>query len=297
MEVLTASVGFCLGITRAYREMNKRALAEGPFAVAHANAGGEFDTLSRIERREPALLAQYPGLRELSVVRDVSTLGSGDRLVLGFHGLSKETKEDLVARGVDLLDDLICPFIEKLDRVVERLAKQGFDIAIVGAKDNHHCRVAKKIADEHGRRCYVIEGVDDVDALPTHEKGRHLALVGQVTGNTEIFTKVIDRIRGSEAPIKIVKTMCSDSYARQKSAVELAQKADVVILMDDGGGAAQSVFEVCSRVNKRVHRVRSKEEIRPAWFEGAEKAAVIGGILVPIWSIEELAAYVRALSE
>ena len=77
MEVLTASVGFCLGITRAYREMNKRTLAEAPFAVAHANAGGEFDTLTRIERREPALLADYPGLRELSVVRDVSTLGPG----------------------------------------------------------------------------------------------------------------------------------------------------------------------------------------------------------------------------
>jgi hypothetical protein len=67
MEVLTASVGFCLGITRAYREMNKRALAEAPFAVAHQNAGGEFDTLSRIERREAGLLdagrRRSPGAR------------------------------------------------------------------------------------------------------------------------------------------------------------------------------------------------------------------------------------------
>jgi 4-hydroxy-3-methylbut-2-en-1-yl diphosphate reductase len=295
MEVFTASVGFCLGITRAYREMNKRALAEAPFAVAHQNAGGEFDTLTRIERREPALLVQYPGLRELSVVRDVSKLGEGDRLVLGFHGLNKETKESLAARGVDLLDDLICPFIEKLDRVVERLAKEGFDIAIVGAKDNHHCRVAKKIADEHQRRCYVIERADEVDGLLN--EGRRIALVGQVTGNTEIFTEVIERIRSSNAPIKIVKTMCSDSYSRQRTAVELAQQADVVILLDDGGGAAQSVFEVCSRVNKRVHRVRSKQEIRPAWFEGAGKAAIIGGILVPAWSVEDVAAYVRTLSQ
>jgi len=71
----------------------------------------------------------------------------------------------------------------------------------------------------------------------------------------------------------------------------------VVILLDDGGGAAQSVFEVCSRVNNCVHRVRSKEEIKPAWFEGARTAAVIGGILVPVWSVEEAAAYVRALNE
>jgi 4-hydroxy-3-methylbut-2-enyl diphosphate reductase IspH len=192
MEVLTASVGFCLGITRAYREMNKRALAEAPFAVAHQNAGGDFDTLTRIERRDPALLAQYPGLRELSVVRDVSMLGPGDRLVLGFHGLSTETKENIVARGVDLVDDLICPFIEKLDRVVERLAKQGFDIAIVGTRDNHHCRVAKTIADAYGRRCYVLERADDVNLLPD-EEGRPVALVGQVTGNTEVFAEVIEQ--------------------------------------------------------------------------------------------------------
>jgi 4-hydroxy-3-methylbut-2-en-1-yl diphosphate reductase len=95
----------------------------------------------------------------------------------------------------------------------------------------------------------------------------------------------------------IAKTMCSDSYSRQRTAVELAQQADVVILLDDGGGAAQSVFEVCSRVNKRVHRVRSKEEIKPAWFDGAGTAAIIGGILVPAWSIEDVAAYVRTLSQ
>jgi 4-hydroxy-3-methylbut-2-en-1-yl diphosphate reductase len=91
--------------------------------------------------------------------------------------------------------------------------------------------------------------------------------------------------------------MCSDSYSRQRTAVELARQADVVVLLDDGGGAAQSVFEVCARVNERVHRVRSKQEIKPAWFQGAEKAAIIGGILVPIWCIEDAAAYVRALSQ
>ena len=46
-----------------------------------------------------------------------------------------------------------------------------------------------------------------------------------------------------------------------------------------------------------MHRVRSKEEIKPAWFDGAGKAAIIGGILVPVWTVEDAAAYVRTLSE
>ena len=294
MEILTANAGFCLGITRAYRKMNERALNEGPFSVTHQNSGGELDTLTRIARREKELLAEYPGLQELSVATDLSTLGQGDRLVLGFHGLNKDTKEDLVARGVDLVDDLICPFIAKLDKVVERLAGEGFDIAIVGAKDNHHCRVATKIADQHNRRCFVIEQPDEIDAVPV-EDGRPIALVGQVTGNTQVFAEVLERIRTSRAPIKIVKTMCSDSYSRQRAAADLAQQADLVILLDDGGGAAQSLFEVCSRINKRVHRVRSKEEIQPNWFDGAQKTAILSGILVPSWVVAETARYIETM--
>jgi 4-hydroxy-3-methylbut-2-en-1-yl diphosphate reductase len=294
VEILTANAGFCLGITRAYRKMNERAVNEGPFSVTHQNSGGELDTLTRIARREKELLAEYPGLQELSVATDLSTLGQGDRLVLGFHGLNKDTKEDLVARGVDLVDDLICPFIAKLDKVVERLAGEGFDIAIVGAKDNHHCRVATKIADQHNRRCFVIEQPDEIDAVPV-EDGRPIALVGQVTGNTQVFAEVLERIRTSRAPIKIVKTMCSDSYSRQRAAADLAQQADLVILLDDGGGAAQSLFEVCSRINKRVHRVRSKEEIQPNWFDGAQKTAILSGILVPSWVVAETARYIETM--
>jgi 4-hydroxy-3-methylbut-2-en-1-yl diphosphate reductase len=294
MEVLTANAGFCLGITRAYREMNERALDGPPFSVAHQNAAGEFDTLSRIERREAELLAGYPGLNSVSVARDLSALGEGDRLVLGFHGLKKDTKESLVARGVDLLDDLICPFIAKLDRVVERLASQGFDILIVGTRDNHHCLTAKKIAQEQHRRCYVIEQASDLDMVPL-DKDRPLALVGQVTGNTVTFSEVIERIRTSELPVKISKTMCSDSYSRQKTAANLAHEADIVILLDDGGGAAQSLFEVCSQINERIYRVRKKEDIRPEWFDGVHTTAIIGGILVPQWSLDAAARHVRAL--
>jgi hypothetical protein len=125
MEILTASFGFCIGINRAYRGMNERALKEAPFTVAHQNSKGEFDTLRRIDRREPELLNRYPGLDRISVAYDASKLDDGDRLVLGFHGFTQDAKNGLAARGVDVLDDLMCPFIAKLDRVVERLAGEG----------------------------------------------------------------------------------------------------------------------------------------------------------------------------
>lgn len=37
--------------------------------------------------------------------------------------------------------------------------------------------------------------------------------------------------------------------------------------------------------------------IKPAWFDGAGTAAIIGGILVPSWSVEDAAAHVRTLGQ
>lgn len=288
MEIITATVGFCFGITRAYRNINRRALADGPFYVAHQNSGGEFDTLLRIERRDPELLSRYPGLAGVGVAHDLAALRDGDRLVFGFHGLAGDAKDALAARGVALLDDQLCPFIAKLDRVVERLVGEGFDIAIVGKPGNHHCRTARRLAEQHGRRCYVIEKAEDIEAIP-RDTERAVALVGQVTGNTVVFREAAERLRESGLPATVVRTICGDSYSRQEQAAELARQADVIVLIDDDGGAAQSVFEVCSLHNKRVHRINCRADIRREWFEGAEKVAVVGGILVPEWMIADIA--------
>jgi 4-hydroxy-3-methylbut-2-enyl diphosphate reductase len=292
MKVHTAQIGFCFGIERAYGAMNEHAL-EAPIHVAH-RAGGEWDTLRRIERRDPELLNRYPGLERVTVAHDTAKLSSGDRLVLGFHGLAQNTKDQLVARGVDLRADMLCPFIAKLDRIVERLVGEGFDIAIVGKKDNHHCKVAQELAERHGRRCYVIERPEEISAIP-QDDGRRLALVGQVTGNTVVFDEVIARVRNAEIPMRIFRTMCGDSRTRQHNAAELAKAADVVVVVDDDGGAAQSVLEVCTAHNKRVHKVSAKNDVELAWFDGANTVAVIGGILVPEWTIEDIAQHLRDL--
>ena len=84
--------------------------------------------------------------------------------------------------------------------------------------------------------------------------------------------------------------------------MELAQQADCCLVVDDGGGASQSLFEVLSAVHAKVYRFRWwddgswKASIDGSWLMGASSVAVVGGILVPQWAIAEVAAYIKGLA-
>ena len=83
--------------------------------------------------------------------------------------------------------------------------------------------------------------------------------------------------------------------------MELAQQADCCLVVDDGGGASQSLFEVLSAVHARVYRFLWRDDgswqasIDRNWLTGASSVAVVGGILVPHWAIAEVAAYVQGV--
>lgn len=298
-QVIKAQLGFCVGIANTYKKMDQLAQTRNSLVATQQNSSYDMDTLKRIERKDPNLLSLYPNLKKVSVVHDRTQIKEGDEVVLGFHGLMASEKEELKARGLSLLQDLQCPFITRMDKMAERLAIEGFDLLVMGKKDSHHCKEAQRLAGKRGKSCIVLEKAEEVETIPRDE-GKNWALIGQVTGNTDTWLGVIQRLEHLKIPVKVVKTVCSDSFLRQDMARELARQADVVILVDDGvgtSGAAQSVFEVCSAINKRVHKISRKDEIQWEWLENAETVGVIGGILIPQWTIDEVASYLEARVE
>lgn len=295
MKVIKSQIGFCVGIEAAYEKMNETAEKTGSFIATHSNATGPWDTLGRIERKDPELLQLYPNLDKVSVVHDVKELKEGDRVVVGFHGLPQESQVELKDRGVNLVRNFHCPFIATMDRTADKLASEGYDLFLVGKKSGHHTEDIVRFAEKHGRTCTILEKVEDVDQeIPAHAGDRKFALLGVVTGNTETWKQVVDRIQERNLPVKIAKTVCSDSFLRQDEARDIATDADIVILIP--GAAATSVLEIASRVNGRIHAIGSKDEIRSEWFKDAKTVGVLGGITVPRWVIDDVASHIKALS-
>jgi 4-hydroxy-3-methylbut-2-enyl diphosphate reductase len=297
MNVTVAKTGFCFGIQRAYQRMNDLAARGEPIQVGHRCSGPhaniEWDVLQRIETGDPHLFAMYPHLEGLEVVHDADTLRDGDQIAVGYHGFEPELKAELENRGV-VLHDYQCPFIARMNGTAETLAAQGYDLIAFGKPHNHHCLYAKRVAERLGRVCLIAEEIAAIQEALL-QPGRKWACIGQVTGHVERWHTFVQGLTDLDIPVRVIDTVCTDSYDRQAEAAALAREVDVVIVVDDGGGASTSVYDTCRQANPRTYRYGTGMPLRQAWLEGATHVAVVGGIMVPRWVLESTARELQDL--
>jgi 4-hydroxy-3-methylbut-2-enyl diphosphate reductase IspH len=132
---------------------------------------------------------------------------------LGFHGLPRDTIEDLTGQGIEV-KDYKCPFIVTLDHTVDRVVAEGCDLLIVGKRQNHHSRYAQEVASRYQRRCIVIETLEDVETIPL-ETASSWALVGVVTANTRLWQAVVERVHQRGLAVHMLETICPGTNVRR----------------------------------------------------------------------------------
>ena len=303
MDIQVAQIGLCWGIDRAYQLMAKDSLVMPDKALyaTHRSAlpgtNQDLDTLGRIANREPHTLEAYPGLESITVLADLSSLGKGDSVALGFHGISKEEVADLKARGVEVRDHK-CPFIADLDKQMEKAVAVGFNLVFMGKLTSHHARYACEVAERDGRRCVVINTVEELTAIQP-ASGERWALFAQVTGNTLLWEQLVKANKETGLAEMVVATLCSDSFDRQTEALALADSCDGILLVDDGGGGSSSVYDLVSARKIMVWRLRWREDgtwkeaVDMNWFAGLGRLGMIGGINIPSWALAEVKRHIE----
>jgi 4-hydroxy-3-methylbut-2-enyl diphosphate reductase len=105
------------------------------------------------------------------------------------------------------------------------------------------------------------------------------------------------RWRFPQSEVRFIDTVCQPTKQRQHSAVELAQHADVVVVI--GGAQSNNTHELvktCSRYCGRVHHVQTAADLRPEWFVDAQTVGVTAGTSTPDSSIGEVERWLARLA-
>ncbi len=283
MDVLLASPrGFCAGVDRAIEIVE----------VALERFGPPVYVRHEIVHNKHVV----EGLRGKGAVfvEDPEDVPPGSLLVFSAHGVSPQVRAAAEQRGLRVID-ATCPLVTKVHVEARRMAREGYDIVLIGHRG--HVEVEGTMGHAEGRM-HLVQSVEDVAALQVPDPER-LGCVTQTTlsvdDTREIQAALLARFPRIALPRK--DDICYATQNRQNAVKELTQRAEVVIVV----GAPESsnsnrLVELAAKRGALAYLVQEAREIDPAWLAGARCVGVTAGASAPEALVQRVVARLRALA-
>jgi 4-hydroxy-3-methylbut-2-enyl diphosphate reductase len=267
-------IGFCFGVKRAINILEKIARERGGVETLGATVHNQ-QVLQR--------LAEI-GVR---VAGDVDEI-RGDTVVIGSHGISPSIEGDMRARHINIIDTT-CPFVRRAQLAARRFTQSGFLVIVYGDVNHPEVKGILGWADGKGLATLDDKIVATFDQLP-----RRLGILSQTTQILVHFIEFTRNIIGSvfirDSELRIIDTICHDVRKRQKAALELAEKVDLMLVIGGHTSAnTNHLTQLCSTVTK-THLIETAAEIQPSLFEGYHYVGVTSGASTAEQTINEVMA-------
>ncbi len=289
--VLADTLGYCWGVRRALDIIAEAAEVAGPIAPI----GDVIHNPQVVER------LRGRGVEGAGTVDEA--VGRGfKRVAITAHGAGPQRAEEAKSRGLELIDTT-CPLVTKVQRLAQKLERQGYFIVVYG--DHFHPEVRGVIAWAGTSRAVAAKHVEDLPWNAPRGSSdpeakvppRKVAVVSQTTKNVDEFMKFVtaltEMVARDGGEIRICNTICEPTSDRQNALRRLAREVDVILAI---GGKKSSntarLAEVGRSYGVPSYHIESEAEIEDAWLEHAERVGVTAGASTPD---DVILAVVRAL--
>lgn len=266
--IMAKHAGFCSGVSRAVNQAIK--LAKTHKGI---NSLGELVHNSSVIRR----------LDSAGVVASNLESISSDQVIIRSHGVSPTVIADLQERGKTIYD-LTCPFVSRLHQKVAEYSKDGLPVILVG--DGTHPEIVGTIGWCKGET-YIVDSIADAAALPQIPKA---LAVAQTTFRKDLWNAICEVLKQKVADLSIMDTICTATVQRQNAAIELARRADAMIVVGGRNSAnTQKLYKTCKELCSRTILVERAEEIPQGFADiNSDMIGITAGASTPEWSLKEV---------
>jgi 4-hydroxy-3-methylbut-2-enyl diphosphate reductase len=222
------------------------------------------------------------------MVSQTDELTSGT-VILRSHGVPKETRQELAAAGLNVLD-ATCRFVTSAQEKAAHLREQGYLVVIVGEKDHPEVLALRSYAGEDS---IVAETPLD---LPAEFPSPRVGVVVQTTQSKERLADLVAYLAPRTRELLVHNTICSATEQRQAAAMAMAGEVDVVIVVGGkNSGNTRRLAELCRVEQPCTHHIETAAEIDPAWLQGAGSVGVTAGASTPSEQIEAVISRLREI--
>ncbi|MBE6764536.1 MAG: 4-hydroxy-3-methylbut-2-enyl diphosphate reductase [Ruminococcaceae bacterium] len=271
---LAKTAGFCFGVNRAV-EMVDSLLNEGKKVYTLGPIIHNSAVVSDFERRG-ASIADKPS--------DVT--GDGV-LVIRSHGVAESVYNEISELSLSFCD-ATCPFVAKIHNIVSEASARGEVVLIAG--DARHPEVLG-ISGHCKGEYFVFSNDTELAELTKDNPGlaqKSVTVVAQTTFNSELWKICSEKIKKVYTNATIFDTICNATLQRQREAVELSRKCDLMVVIGGRHSSnTQKLGHICSE-NCRTLLVESASEIDPAAVRAAHNIGITAGASTPAGIIKEV---------
>ncbi|MDE6910655.1 MAG: 4-hydroxy-3-methylbut-2-enyl diphosphate reductase, partial [Lachnospiraceae bacterium] len=274
MEVILAKTsGFCFGVRRAVdtvyeqAEKNDKIYTYGPI----------------IHNEEVVKDLEDKGVKVLNSEEELEALDVG-KVIIRSHGVPKKICERIAEKELECID-ATCPFVKRIHKIVAKESENGRRIIIIG-NDGHP--EVEGIKGWSKTPAVVIESPEEATHFRA-ETGEKLCIVSQTTFNYKKFKDLVEIFQKKGYDIIVANTICNATEERQREALELAARADVMIVI---GGTHSSntrkLFELCKSECENTYYIQTLEDLQLELPNSVELVGITAGASTPNKIIEEV---------
>lgn len=274
MEIkLAKNYGFCFGVKRAIKiaENSPNASTIGP--LIHNN--------EEIKRLKDNFNVQT--LENIKAVKDE------EKAIIRTHGITRDDFSELKKKNIEVID-ATCPYVTKPQQICKEMSEKGYHIVIFG--DENHPEV-------RGVRSYAKNSVDVVLHVKELQKIPHnskIAVVSQTTRKIEEFMKIIDHLVKYYKEVRVFNTICNATFENQDAARELANEADVMVVVGGKNSSnTKQLYTISKDFCESSYLIESEKELEKEWFFDKKLCGVTAGASTPDWIIQKVVAKISKI--
>ena len=237
MQVILAQPrGFCAGVERAIRIVEEALKLYGaPIYVRHEIVHNQW-------------VGEELGAKGAIFVDELSQIPTGAHTIFSAHGVSSEVENEAKSRDF-MYFDATCPLVTKVHLEVQKHAKKGRDIILIGHKG--HPEVVGTLGrhpKDSGTNIYLIETREDIDELEV--KSDSLAYVNQTTLSIDDTKNIIEILKKKFPNIKssIKEDICYATTNRQNAVKQIAGNCDMFFVIgSENSSNSKRLVEVAKK--------------------------------------------------
>ena len=293
--VVADELGYCWGVRRALDIIQDAASVEAKIAPV----GDVIHNPQVVER------LRGRGVEGAASVDEA--VGRGfKRVAITAHGMGPHLAKEAEANHLELIDTT-CPLVTKVQRLAQKLVRQGYFIVVYG--DAYHPEVKSVIAWSGTSKALAAKKLSD---LPWNARRgevgegkvappRKVAVVSQTTKNVDELMAFANELQALVIPeggeFRLCNTICEPTSERQTALKKLVERDRVDLILAIGGRKSSNtarLADVGNRMGVTSYHIERPTDIDDAWLAGVESIGVTAGASTPDDVIEEVVDHLVA---